>query len=234
MTAEYEKKPELSAVTAKQLATLYAEVFAAPPWNEVWRCPSCDRFYGPNYSQESLSPCCATQLINAYPEKQTIDYIFRELSQPLAQKRLFYSEKGQLMGFSWGYQLKDAMVLVEKKWPQSPKTQQEVTEAISSWSDPRQPLFYISEVGVAPSFRKRGIGFKLTRGLLDYGIALNKPVVFRTNWASPMARIAARLEMRQIMGPKITVVDNEIVKTREVAGFIDEINPGRTLFIKMP
>ena len=233
MNIEYGKEPELFAFVVKQLAVLYAEVFAAPPWNEVWRCSLCDRFYGSDYLQEALRPCCKTQLTEAYPEKQTIDYISTEFSQPLAQKRLFYS-KERLVGFSWGYQVKDARALAEKKWPQSENVQKEVVNAIAFHSNPEQSLYYLSEVGVSPLFRGRGIGTELTKSLLGYGVSLKKPVIFRTNWNSPMMIIAKRLRMRQIMGPKVTIVDREILESREDADFIDEINPERTLFIKLP
>jgi hypothetical protein len=232
MNPEYCQKPELSGFTAKKLASLYAEVFGAPPWNEVWRCPSCNRFYGSKYAQSSLSPCCSVLLTVAYPETETMSYIREEFSKPFAQKRLFYSKEGQLIAFAWGHQIENAAMLAQKKWPQSQKVQDKVIEAITKYANPEPPLYYISEVGVFPPFRGNRIGFQLTQDLLNYGASLGEPVVFRTNWESPMMRIAAHLEMIQIMGPKIKVVDNQIVKTGEIAGFIDEINPDRTLFIK--
>jgi hypothetical protein len=113
----------LSPKTQRQLAHLYAEVFGALPWNEVWRCPQCNRFYGPSYSQSSPSPCCTKPLATAYPETDTISYILGELSKPSAQLRLVIN-------------------------------------------DATLPFFYISEVGVSPPLRGNGLGFRIS-GFLD-------------------------------------------------------------------
>lgn len=234
MNSELCPRSELASSTEKSLVSLYAEVFAAEPWNEVWRCPSCNSFYGPEHLQSVPSPCCFTPLVIAYPERETVDYIRKELSKPYAKMESLYSEENQLVAFAWGYQIPNAEILATKKWPQSVEVQKKVILAISEYVKPDFPLYYISEVGVSPGFRGNRIGFQLTQSLLDYGTSLGEPAVFRTNWGSPMMRIAARLKMTQIMGPKIEVVDNQIVKTDEVAEFIDEINPDRTLFLKLP
>lgn len=233
---EFAQKTEiLSKAKAIELARLYAEVFGAPPWNEVWRCPSCSRFYGPEYSQNTPSQCCSIPLAIAYPKEEIMDYIREELLKPKARLGLFCSPEGKLVAFTWGYEIRNATVLAQKKWPQSQETQNQVIQVMAQFTNPEMPFYYISEVGVSPPSRGNGIGLQLTKDLLDYGIALlQEPVIFRTNWASPMMRIADRLRMTQIMGPKIEVINNEITKTEEIAGFIDGINPDRVLFIKKP
>ncbi len=240
MIPEYERKPELAKLPElkeqkeKELALLYAEVFGAPPWNEAWRCSSCNKFYGAEYSQGQPSPCCSTLLTIAYPEEETIDYIREELSNPSSQIKIIRSPENQLIVFAWGYQIENTKKLAQKKWTQSEEVQSKVIQTIAKYTSPESPIFYISEVGVSPSFRGNKLGLQLTQELLDFGLSLKKPVVFRTNWASPMMRIAKRLEMSQIMGPKIEVINNEIVKTGEIAGFLDDINSDRTLFISLP
>ena len=216
------------------LVRLYVEVFAAPPWNEVAKCPSCSKFYGPELQKASLSPCCLVPLSAAYPEQKTIEYILGEFSKPQAQTRFIDSIQGELVGFAWGYQIQNIHVLAQKKWPQSEETQNNVIQAITQYVNPNSQLYYISEVGILPSFRGNKRGTQLTQSLLEYGISQEMPVVFRTNWASPMMRIATNLEMMQMMGPKIKVADGQITKTEETANFIDKINPERTLFIKLP
>jgi len=94
--------------------------------------------------------------------------------------------------------------------------------------------YQFPEVRVSPPLRGNGLGFRLTLDLWEYARKNKLPIVFRTNWASPMMRIAQRLEMKQIMGPRIQVVDNQITKTNEISGFLDRINPDRTLFINLP
>jgi hypothetical protein len=233
MNPEYGRISELKKSKLKAIALLYAEVFGGEPWNEVWRCSSCGGFFGLNLTQKMPSPCCSQPLVAAYPEKETIEYINDELTKPFAQKRLFYAE-GQLVGFAWGYQIPNTAYLAKEKWSRSRQTQEKIINAIGQYIDVNSPLYYISEVGVSPLFRRNGIGLQLTRSLLEQGLSLVGPVIFRTNWASPMMLIADRLEMTQIMGPIVEVNNGQILKTGEVAGFIDESYPERTLFIKLP
>ena len=40
-----------------QIAKLYAQVFAAPPWNEAVKCDSCNKFQGLDVSLESICNC---------------------------------------------------------------------------------------------------------------------------------------------------------------------------------
>lgn len=214
-------------VTAK----LYAEVFAAPPWNEVWRCESCDRFYGPEYSKDNPSPCCSTPLTTAYPEEETTNYIIKELSKPEAQIKLSRAKNEQLIAFAWGYQICNAEKLATEKWPQSKEIQLKVIQYIATKVNPSLPLYYISEVGVSYQFRGNGIGSQLTKNLLDYGLNLKQPTIFRTNWASPMVSIARKLGMQQIMGPCIKIENGQTLKGG-IVNFIDENNPDRALFIK--
>jgi len=103
---EFERKsatsePEiLSAVKLKKLAKLYAEVFSARPWNEVWRCINFNRFCGPEYVKGIPSPCCSIPLVEAYPEDETVNYILDELSQPLAKIELIDNRSEQLEAFA--------------------------------------------------------------------------------------------------------------------------------------
>jgi hypothetical protein len=233
MSPEYSQISGLEKPKLKAIALLYAEVFGGEPWNEVWRCSSCGKFFGPDLSLKTPSPCCGQPLSAAYPEEETIAYVNGELAKPLAKKDLFYVE-GQLAGFAWGYEVSSTISLAKEKWPQSKETQQRVIKGLGQYVNVNSSLFYISEVGVSPLFRKNGIGFQLTQNLLKEGLSLEKPVVFRTNWASPMMLIAEKLAMTQIMGFTIRTDGGQILKTDEVAGFTDESYPERTLFIKLP
>ncbi len=233
MNPECGRTLELSKSKLKAIALLYAEVFGGEPWNEVWRCSFCGKFFGADLSLKTPSLCCGQPLSAAYPEEETIAYINRELAKPFAKKDLFYVE-GQLAGFAWGYEVSSTNSLAKEKWPQSEETQQRVISGLSQYININSSLFYISEVGVSPLFRRNGIGFQLTQNLLKESVSLEKPVVFRTNWASPMMLIAERLAMTQVMGFTIRTDEGQILKTDEVVGFIDESYPERTLFIKLP
>lgn len=222
---------KVSLFTLAETAALYAQVFAALPWNEVWCCIGCNTFYGKEYQQYSLSPCCKIPLGQAYPLKETVNYIAEEYSQPNA-KTVWSFDEGKLVGFAWGYQVANPADLAAKKWPQSEKDQANVVTVLNKYTDSDQPLFYISEVGVSSEYRNRGIGFRITQALLNQGLELDLPVIFRTNWASPMVKIATKLGMDQIMGPQTKIVNNQVVKTKWLVNCLDSINEGRVLFIK--
>ncbi len=235
MSPEYSlgRNSELSDNTAREMARFYAEVFAAPPWNEVWKCGQCGRFYDQNYSQSESSPCCLYPLGEAYPEGETKEYIREDLEKPGYRAKLFYDNESKLVAFAWGYQTAGIENLAREKWPQSEETGMNVKAAVLSRGG-IGPLFYISEVGVAEACRGNGLGYNLTKSLLDLAKEAGIPTIFRTNYASPMMRIAQRLEMDQIMGPKIVVSGRQIITTGEIIGFKDGVNPDRTLFIKFP
>jgi len=231
---ESEQKVEIQREALSILASLYGEVFGAPPWNEVWRCQQCDRFYGPGFVAGQLSPCCQKTLVTAYPIEETSRYIEEELKKPLARLVLGFSQNDQLVSFAWGYQVEDACYLARKKWPQSTATQTEVVKAITQFQRPELPSYYISEVGVNFDFRGNGFGTETTRRLLEYANENRLPVVLRTTLASSMTKISLNLGMTQIMGPVPTFQENSVIKSGKIINFLDGVNPERVLFIKLP
>lgn len=231
---EFDTKSELAENQLERLAILYAQVFGAPPWNEVWRCPSCDRFYGPEYQVKTLSSCCGFPLTVAYPVEETMKYIRGELAKPQAKLEMGFSPEGELIAFTWGFSIINIADLAEKKWPQSETTQKQVVESVAKLYNCDLPLFYLSEIGISPSYRGQGLSTQMSQSLSSYGLSLRQAVILRTNWASPIMRVAQKLEMTQIMGPKVKTTPGLIEKTDQIAGFIDQVNPDRTLFIKLP
>ena len=59
----------------RNLAEIYAEVFAGPPWNEFTICPSSGEFFGKETKVGQKCPDCSSKLLPAYPLDETEKYI---------------------------------------------------------------------------------------------------------------------------------------------------------------
>ena len=220
-----------------QLADLYADVFAGPPWNEVTKCASTGSFYGSDTTVGSPCPDCQTPLLEAYPREETIRYILGELgkSNPIG---LLAFVNNELAGFSWGYQT-DVNSLAMSKW-KTPKMQEAVKSLLVDYGV-TDKLFYGSETGVDPKFQGKGLGKKLVTARLNRIISSNERyALVRTNVNSPMYGIINGSWIKggmdgftQILGP---VADTkfwtgEWQQKNTYINMLDSENPERVLFL---
>jgi len=196
--------------TLESVAVVYAKVFAGWPWYEVSKGMNCEQFYGPEFPPGSLCPCGYENLVEAYPKEETIKYIKDELSKPLALG-INLAVNGLQSGFGWGYKL-SGKDFAEKKYS---KTDSRI--AIASVVG-NKDYFYISEVGIVPSFQGSGLGFRITSRLAEQASFYSLPILMRTNIESPMVKIGKRLGMSIVFGPS--------------TDFIDPENPKRVVFTK--
>lgn len=214
-----------------QLAGLYANVFAGPPWNEVTKCATSGSFYGTDTQTGSPCPDCQTPLLEAYPKEETIRYILGELGKSNPIGLLAYVNT-ELAGFSWGYQT-GSKNLVESKWKTS-KMQQVVKDLLASYGVTDQ-VFYGSETGVDPEFQGKGIGKQLVRTRLEQvNQSGAKLMVVRTNFNSPMYGICTEMnQFRQILGPVARTgwFNNKYKPAYEYVNAIDSENVDRVLFL---
>lgn len=214
-----------------QLADLYANVFAGPPWNEIARCTNTQAFYGAENQPGSACPDCSIPLEEAYPQESTIKYILGELgkSNPIG---LLATIDTKLAGFSWGYQT-DRDSLAESKW-QTGKMKQVVKDLLTS-RGVNNKLFYGSETGVDPKFQGKGLGKQLVNDRLKQVEESNANfMLIRTNVSSPMYGICQNLaQFKQILGPvaKKGLVSRKFKKTDEIINTLDSENSERVLFL---
>jgi len=219
MSAEitrYQRILETNNETMVTLARLYALVFTAPPWREVFACPECHRFYSPDFTLGQASPCCAQPLSDAYPTDKTITYIRDELTEPLAYA-ISCKVENETVAFGWGWAT-SVQKLISVKWPQDINTQTVILRALAPYCSEQSTVYYISELGVDQAFRRKGIGSQITRQLLNFGLGNKLSVITRTLRNSPMRDILMRLGMLEIIGPSL--------------GQQDGINPNRVLFVQ--
>lgn len=208
-------------------ANLYAKVFATPPWNEAVKCDTDGQFKGLETPLGSKCSCGGT-FVEAYPLEETVEYIQKESKNPEFKFREMTNTEGKTIGFAWSY-LTSPEKLVQSKW-NNPEDQQKVLDILAQegiLSD--QTIRYISECGIDPDFRGKGIANTLT----DM-VSGPETTIYRTNCFSPMMAVASRLEFTQIMGPEV-IIDRSnriIIETGRCLNFLDSQNPQRTLFIK--
>lgn len=220
---------DLNQIT--EVAGLYANVFAGPPWNESTKCLTTGSFYGPDTQAGNPCPDCSTPLAEAYPIDETVEYILGELGKanPIGLLAFVNSE---LAGFSWGYQTTPEE-LAESKW-KTPKMQNTVKDLLSSYGVSGK-LFYGSETGVDPEFRGKGLGKQLVRTRLNQVIRSGeKFMVVRTNLNSPMYGICSEMgEFAQILGPVARTgwFNNKYKPAFEYVNTLDSENPERVLFL---
>jgi len=213
----------------ESIAELYAQVFAGPPWNEFSRCPGCGRFYDQNNPIGSSSSCCGQQLVEAYPLEETINYIETELGKPNAVLVYLVNPNGEIIGFAWGYQT-TPQDFVDNKY-QTDQMRQKVINSLGL--SPQSLIFYFSECGIDPEYRRKGYANKLTRVMVDAAQSSGLPLLMRTNSQSPMVAVTQRFGMQQCFGPEVIYQDGKIITTENAVNGLDNENLDRVLFLKI-
>lgn len=220
----------LSDVT--KTAKLYAEVFAAPPWNEFTKCPSCFEFFGLDTKPEEPCDKCGLGLDLAYPEDQVLNIINKEVAKP-GGLCFILKENSEVIGFTWGYEYNSPEEFAQEKYRTS-RMRQDITGLLKSCGI-EGAFFYYSECGVSQSRRGKGLSNILAEALLSSVDQSRLPMVMRTNWQSPMAAVAEKFGMKQIMGPK-PIIDRDnkriLLEGGVVSNFTDSEIEERVLFIR--
>lgn len=195
-----------------RLPNIYAQVFAGEPWLEVSKCSVCGGFSGqiPDIGAPcSTIGCSGTYNVEAYPEKETAQYIKGELSKldvvgiqqvKMESIRLTIEE---VLAFGWGYSSASSTLAGEKY------SSELMRETVNDLLFRTGAFFYISEVGVLPTQQGKGVGKAITDNLASRGKQSFGSVVLRTNENSPMRYIAENLGMKPVIGLNTGILDTE-------------------------
>ncbi len=179
-----------------KIARLYANAFADLPWNEYKVCQN-GHFFGRQQSELTNCTNCSEPLKIAYPEKETADYITKEVTKPEGTLITFENESGEVFAAGWGYAW--AIEELQAKYS-SLEMKRKVVDGIKKTAEKVQRVFYLSEIMVDTAVRKRGIATKITKCLIETAHSLNLNLVMRTRSDSPMAQIANNMQMSQVIG----------------------------------
>ncbi len=176
-------------VELREVAVLYAQVFAGPPWNEFTKCGNCSEFYGSQTKPGDPCEGCGSNLVLAYPEEETKDYIAGEMKKPGSFCCL--AKKGdEIIGFAWGYTDQSPTELANQKY-KTVEMQQKIKSLLEKGGFNGE-FFYFSECGVYDDERGQGISNLLASALLQKAKTLGIPITMRTNWQSPMMAVAKK------------------------------------------
>lgn len=172
------------------IAGLYRDVFAGPPWNEVYRCNGCKKEFGYDVGCDHV--CCGATVVECYPVDETAVRIRDQLSRTNARISLATADdtSADIVGFSWGWEdsLRED---VADRFSLKPGDVPMIRERLG-WT-PDDTFFYLSELGLLPDYRGRGLGKALYENVLearDRVSSLN--VLMRTSRMSPAFSIATR------------------------------------------
>lgn len=219
------------SVDMEQLAKVYANVFAGPPWNENTMCGGCDQFFGldTKAGQVCLN-ACGNILKEAYPLGDTSEYITDETSRQDATARLIKLDGG-IVAFGWGFVYPNPETFAGEKYKTAPM--QNLVEDALRKSGINSSFFYISECGVQPEYRGQGLSNRLFQDLEDQRRVLGLPAMLRTNMDSPMIAVSTRFGLQQAFGPQVLVdqKNRRLISTGQLVNGIDQENQARTLFV---
>jgi len=227
----FKERETLDRVDFVSLAELYAEVFAGPPWNEVFRCNSCQCFFGNEHQLGLPCPSCARPLSEAYPLEESVAHIKTEVSQENGTLIILKPEN-RVVGFAWGYSISGPAEFAQTKY-YTPKMQKTVYELMTKSGITGQ-FFYFSECGIGNDHRGKGLSNLLSQTLLEVASESDEVFLLRTNYQSPMVHVSRKLGMEQIMGPVLSV-DKETKIPIGISCIIepqDTENNDRVLFVK--
>lgn len=220
-------------VDTEQLAKIYANVFAGPPWNENTRCLDCEQFFGldTQIGQTCINGC-GNLLIEAYPLAETKEYIAEETSELKAVTRLI-KNRNKIIAFIWGFVYQNPEAFAKKKY-KTPKMQNIITDTLRG-NGINDSFFYFSECGVQSDYRGQGLSNLLFQDLEYQRRTLSLPAMLRTNMDSPMIAVSIKFGLRQVFGSQVLVdqINKRLITTGQLINGIDQENQARTLFVSM-
>lgn len=214
-----------------EMAEVYADAFAGPPWNEYTKCPSDNAFYGRETEVGEPCPDDNVPLELAYPQEATEEYIINELDRRQASLFLLESDK-EIAGFSWGFAYENPEQFATEKY-RTPEMQEKITRLLGEQGI-KGAFYYLSESAIRdnPKYRGRGISSQFHIARLEVAAEYELPAIQRTSSKGPMYRTSSKY-MRQIMGPEMTVDTKARTFTSTgciVNGVEDTEMEGRVLF----
>jgi hypothetical protein len=199
---EFENINRYNLKEIMKTAAAYRITFSTPPWSEVSRGPKCDNFYGPGNPPGTICPCGCGKLEEAYPIIKTTGYIRNEISKQNSIT-LTATKNDKLIAFGWGY------VETGEEFANQKYKTKEGRKIVAETVGREKTFFYLSEFGVIPEERSKGIGTEITKKVMERAFKLNLPFLMRTNKSSFMYKIARNLGMIPIMGSENTPPDPE-------------------------
>lgn len=189
------KEPAMNDGKLVQITKLYADIFAAPPWNEYKIC-SNKHYSGRESEEEDLCSRCQAPLSLAWPSDKIMESINRHFRKQGGILCTFEDQKQSVVGVGWG-----SPCTVEEQFSRVYKTDAMYkigTEALKT-AQVAEKFFYLCEVLVIHEARGQGIASKMVKAMADRAKEVDLTLVLHTHTDSPMAKIANKLELHRLL-----------------------------------
>lgn len=144
----------IKAEDKMQMAQIYQEAFAGPPWFEVYQCSSCG-----NFAKEAgiCGYCGEGSFSEAYPIQTLINEYFPEMLASYAPGVLIFAknEKEEIQGFTTGGAIR-LTDLIAKKYRGNPDILRSIVT--QTGVDQNEVVFYENETCISPRKQRKGMG----------------------------------------------------------------------------
>lgn len=216
------KRP--TAEQLEQVAKLFGEVFAGPPWCEVTRCSGCMKFSGLGSRMGGRCLRCGTGVLEqAYPPRRMQKVIGGLLNTPGAT--LYLIDAGGIRGFAWGHPQPVAEVVGGFPKGLRRKIIQTIIERTGS-----SLVFSLAEIGIQKEYRGRKWGKLLFLRQIEDARERNLPIIVNTRSDTRVVPMCFRVGMVQIFGPEVVLGEKGVRLTgKNLIGIGNEM-PERVLF----
>lgn len=172
------------------ITSLYREVFASPPWNEAYRCTTCEKSFGKDVGSDYN--CCSNPVVDYYPLEETTGRILEQLTRTKARIALATNDESskKIVGFAWGWE--DSLKDEHADHFSFSSEEALMIRDMLGLSD-QDTFFYLSELGLHESQRGKGLGKKLYETVLEARDRMTSAaILMRTTKKSPAFSIATR------------------------------------------
>lgn len=183
---------EISEVVDRlpSIGSLYREVFSSPPWNEAYRCTTCEKSFGKDVGSDYN--CCNKPVVDYYPLEETTGRILDQFTRTKARIALATNDESskRIVGFAWGWE--DSLKDEHADHFSFSREEVLMIRNMLGFSD-QDTLFYLSELGLHESQRGKGLGKKLYETVLEARDRITSAaILMRTTKKSPAFSIATR------------------------------------------
>lgn len=213
--------------TIQQIALLYSEVFGGHPWYEIYKCNSCESYFGQDTQLGQPCTCCASDYTTqAFPQNEIILMVENLFQNPGMVMHLLDAD--QVHGFAWGN-----LVNIEQTVSRfsDEQTRLAVAAEIARYTGGHEKFFTIAEIGCREELRGKGLGKLLLNTLLQDANAQNASATVWTRSDTILTPICLKTGFKQVFGPEMQILDGKAVGTGKVIVGNDPTTPERVMFI---
>lgn len=217
-------------LVVKDIALVFAEVFAGYPWYEVFKCNGCDSYFDSDVVLGQLCACCGKDYTSiAYPLDETEEMIRQQFSNEWHALYLSHShnDKKRVEGFAWGS--KRSLEQTTQYLPENLRSA--TTQEIQRFAITNDRFFAISEIGVREEVRGKGLGKILFNFLVEEARLQMACATVWTRSDTVLTPICLKAGFTQVFGPEMQIENGRVANTGKIIVGQHSATPERVMFI---